>query len=81
MELLFGIVIGLLIAITLFIVQVILKNPIERKLKVIYETIPKVKQKGSIVEPESDIAEAQRHIIEENKKRGRDTKLSEITIE
>jgi len=81
MQLLLGIIIGLLISILIATILVILKDPIERKVKMIYEIIPKVKVKGSIIEPESDIAEGQRLIIEENKKMGRDTKLSEIIYE
>jgi len=73
-----GWITGLLVAILIAIILVILKEPIERKLKVIYETIPRIKQKGEIIQPPSDIALAQEKIIEDNKKMGRDTKLSDI---
>ena len=63
-----GVIIGMLIIALILLMFIILKDPIERKVKMIYEIIPKVKVKGAIVEPESDIAAGQRHIIEENKK-------------
>jgi len=75
-----GIVVGLVIATFVSIILVILKDPIETKLKVIYETIPKIKEKGDIIQAETEIAQTQRHIIEENKKQGRDTRLADIII-
>lgn len=76
-----GVIIGMLIIALILLMFIILKDPIERKLKVIYETIPQIKTKGEIIQAPTDIALAQEKIIEENKKMGRDTKLSEIIID
>jgi len=80
MELLFGIVIGLLTAILFQITILILRDPIERTTKIIYQSIPQVKEKGEVIQAPTENELAQERIIEENKKHGRDTKLSEIII-
>lgn len=81
MQLLIGIVIGLLISIFILIVVIVLKKPAEAIVRTVYHKIPKIEEKGGIIQAESDVAITQRKIIEDNKKAGRDTPLSEIIVE
>ena len=76
-----GILMGLLLAGLTATMIVILRNPIEKTIRIINQSVPKVREKGSIIEPESDNEIAQNEIIEENRKSGRDTRLGDIIIE
>ena len=81
MEFFLGVLVGILFSMLNVVILISLKDPIERRLRVMYELLPRVKEKGDVIEPESDIEIAQNRIIEENKKRGRDTNVSEIIAE
>ena len=75
-----GILIGLLIAILIVATLTFFRRVIEHKITVIEKQVDAVgpKPKGYIFEPEDEATEARNEIIEENRKRGRDTTISEL---
>jgi len=75
-----GIIIGLLIAILIVATLTFFRRVIEHKVTVIEKQIDVMgpKPKGFIVEPETDADEARSEIIAENKRKGRDTTISEL---
>ena len=80
MMFIFGILIGLLIAVLIVATLTYFRRVIETKITVIEKQIESEgpKPKGYVIEPEDDASEARNQIIEENKKRGRDTRISEL---
>lgn len=77
--LLIGIVIGMLISVSVFVLVNLYKTPLlqevyraERKLQAVNAP------KGFIVEPDTWADERRQEIIERNKAEGKDTKLSDL---
>jgi len=80
MYFLLGVVVGFLNVMFVFIFLAAFEKPIRTIVRRAYNEIPKVKEKGGIIQAESDVAITRRKIIEDNKKAGRDTPLSDIIV-
>ena len=80
MQILIGIIIGILIATLIFVVLAFFRGGIERKIKIIESTLYNAgpKPKGYIFEPEDDKDIIRKEKLEENRKKGIDTPLSEL---
>ena len=75
-----GIILGLLIAILIVATLTYFRRVIEHKVEIISKQIEAKgpKPKGFIIEAESDADEARNEIIAENRRKGRDTSISEL---
>ncbi|MAG45118.1 hypothetical protein CL633_04510 [bacterium] len=76
-----GIITGILLMIAIFLIILYFKSdfkPEEKKIKTINNK-PKKKLKGGIIPPPDELREAQKRIINENKKYGRATRLEELS--
>ena len=75
-----GILIGLLIAILIVATLTYFRRVIEHRVSIIEKQIDAVgpKPKGFIIEPEDEASEARNQIIAENRRKGRDTNISEL---
>jgi hypothetical protein len=75
-----GYAIGLLTAILIMVVLTYFRRIIENKIQIIEKRIENAgpRPSGFIVEPMSDSDAVRQEIIENNKKMGRDTKLSDL---
>lgn len=75
-----GYIIGLLNAILIFLVLTYFQASAEKRLKIIHQAVSGKgpRPKGAIYVPDEDDVAERKRIIEENKKRGRDTHISEL---
>ena len=75
-----GIILGLLIAILTVATLTFFRRVIEHKVTIIEKQVDAVgpKPKGFIYEPPDDADEARAQIIAENRRKGRDTRISEL---
>lgn len=80
MQLLIGIIIGILIATLIFVVLAFFRGGIERKVKIIETTLYNAgpKPKGYIFEPEDEKEIIRNEKIEENRRLGKDTPIEEL---
>lgn len=76
----FGYIIGILNALTILVVMVYFRRPIEHTTTILQTQIENAgpKPKGYIFEPESEAQEIRSEIIQRNKARGIDTRLSDL---
>ena len=75
-----GIIIGLLLALLFVATLAYFKKTVERHIERIVKVAENAgpQPRGFIVEPDDEVTEARKEIIENNKRHGRDTKLSEL---
>lgn len=75
-----GIIIGICISILIFTIMCFFRAGIEKRIKIIETQLGQAgpKPKGYIFEPEEDIEQARRELIEKNKKEGKDTPLQDL---
>ena len=80
MEFVLGIVAGIALSTMFVMVMVFFRVPIERIVSIAEKQMKSVgpRPKGFIVMPESDASESRSRIIEENDKKGKDTRLEEL---
>lgn len=76
----FGIIVGLLIAILVIVTVLYFKKIVEHKFEIMGKQIAVKgpRPKGFIFEPADEATEAREEIIAENKRKGIDTKLSDL---
>jgi len=75
-----GIIVGMLVLLAVICTLIYFRTSIEYRTKIIETRIQQAgpRPKGFVMEPESDADEFRRNIIADNRKMGRDTKLSEL---
>jgi len=75
-----GIILGLLIAILIVATLTYFRRVIEHKVEITSKQIEAKgpKPKGFIIEAEEEADEARNQIIAENRRKGRDTRISEL---
>lgn len=80
MDFLFGIVVGLVLAILVIITLTFFRSRIEQNVRVFETQIANAgpRPKGFIVEPDSESEIARQQIVEENVRQGRETRLSDL---
>lgn len=76
----FGIIIGLLIAILIFTILAYFRAGMERKLRIVERRLEAAgpKPKAQIFLPEDESAIARKEIIEKNRREGKDTRIDEL---
>jgi hypothetical protein len=74
----FGIIIGILISILIILTTLICRTPINQVIARVNSNLPHIKEKGFIVEPQSDEEERREEILKRNKKEGKLTKLNDL---
>ncbi len=81
MEFILGIITGLVLATFVAATLVFFRRPIEHKLAIVEKQIANKgpRPKGHVFAPTDEATEAREKIIEENRKQGKDTKLSELS--
>ena len=77
---LFGFITGLLVAAIIVLTVVFLRHPLEKYSKLVESKVSSAgpQPRGMIIMPDSEADEAREEIIEENRQRGRDTRLNEL---
>ena len=80
MQYVIGFLIGIAVATLLFAILAFFRAAIERKLIVIQKNLENAgpRPQGFVLEPEDDIERARNQIIEENRKQGKDTPISDL---
>jgi hypothetical protein len=80
MDFIFGLIIGLLIAILVFSILAFFRAGIEKRVKIIENVLGSIgpKPKGAIFIPDDDSILSRKEIIEKNQKEGKDTNISEL---
>ena len=80
MQIFFGIIIGLLIAILIFTILAFFRSRIEETIEITGRSIESAgpRERGAIFMPEEDIEIERQEIINKNRKEGRDTRLSDL---
>jgi hypothetical protein len=79
-----GILTGIILSILVIATLIFFKKPIEKRVEIIEREIERMgpRQKGFIIEPESDEKEANKEfrarVIAKNKELGRDTPIKEL---
>lgn len=76
-----GVIIGLLSATFVMTVMIFLRNPIERVVEITKNVIESKgpKPKGFVyIPPDDEIEEERERIIEENSRKGKDTKIDDL---
>ena len=76
----FGLITGLLSAAIIILTVVFLRHPLEKYSRIVEQKVSSAgpQPRGMIIMPDSEADEAREEIIEENRQRGRDTRLSEL---
>lgn len=80
MELTIGILIGITISILNFVLINLFKNPIDKHIEIITKQITNKgpRKKGYVIDPEPEIELKRKEILEKNSKEGKDTRLSDL---
>lgn len=80
MMLTLGIIIGLLIAVLIVSTLIFMKHPMDHKINLAKTALENLgpRPKGYIFEPPTEAEESRANIIEKNKKKGLDTRISEL---
>lgn len=80
MQLLLGVIIGLLVSILILVSLMFFRRTIEQKSVILEAQMSNVgpRPRGMVIEPEDDAELTRQQIIDRNRKNGRDTHISEL---
>ena len=75
-----GVLLGIAISALILVVLVVMQEPVNTQKRYIIDKLKEIgpKEKGLIIEPDSDAEIARQAIIEKNKQEGRDTPIEEL---